>query len=41
MGVRYAVVTDPVLSGLSGYSFATSSDAIPAGDPVPGQLHEG
>lgn len=35
MGVRYAVVTDPVLSGLSGYSFATSSDAIPAGDPVP------
>ena len=35
MGVRYAVATDPVLKGLSTYSFATSSDAIPAGDPVP------
>jgi Flp pilus assembly protein TadG len=35
MGVRYAVVTDPVLSGLSSYDFATSSDAIPQGSAIP------
>lgn len=35
MGVRYAVVTDPVLSGLTDYDFTTSSDAIPAGSTVP------
>jgi len=35
MGVRYAVVTDPVMSGLASYDFATSSDAISAGSTVP------
>ena len=36
MGVRYAVVTDPVLSGLSGYSFSTNpNDLISAGSAVP------
>jgi Flp pilus assembly protein TadG len=36
MGVRYAVVTDPALNGLYGYSFATgASDLIPAGTTVP------
>jgi Flp pilus assembly protein TadG len=36
MGVRYAVVTDPALSGLSTFSFATSSsDLISAGSAVP------
>jgi Flp pilus assembly protein TadG len=35
MGVRYAVVTDPVMSGFAGYDFATSADAIPAGNAVP------
>lgn len=34
MGVRYAVVTDLVPSGLETYSF-TVSDSIPAGDPIP------
>ena len=34
MGVRYAVVTDPALSGLSGYSFAVSG-GVPAGTAVP------
>jgi Flp pilus assembly protein TadG len=35
MGVRYAVVTDPPLSGLTSYDFATSADAISAGNAVP------
>jgi hypothetical protein len=41
MGVRYAVVTNPILvgtsstGGLSGYDFTTSSDAITAGNSVP------
>ena len=35
MGVRYAVVTDPVLSGLTSYDFATSSDAIAQGSAIP------
>ena len=36
MGVRYAVATDPALSGLAGYSFSTNaSDLIPAGSTVP------
>lgn len=34
MGVRYAVVTNPVASGLTNYSFAVSGGVI-AGDPVP------
>lgn len=34
MGVRYAVVTDPVIDGLDSYSFATDG-GIAAGDPVP------
>ena len=34
MGVRYAVVTEPVASGLSNYSFAVS-EGIPQGSPVP------
>lgn len=34
MGVRYAVVTDPVPSGLSSYSFAVS-DGITQGNTVP------
>lgn len=34
MGVRYAVVTDMVPSGIETYSF-TVSDGIPAGDPIP------
>lgn len=33
MGVRYAVVTDPVLNGLSTYSFAVAGEVQP-GDPV-------
>jgi TadE-like protein len=33
MGARYAVATDLVASGLSGYSFAVSC-AVPQGDPV-------
>lgn len=35
MGVRYAVVTNPVLSGVATYDFTTSSDAIQAGNSVP------
>jgi hypothetical protein len=36
VGVRFAVVTDPPLQGLSTFSFATSlSDLIPAGNAVP------
>jgi hypothetical protein len=35
MGVRYAVVTDPVLSGMTAYDFATSGDAIPQGSSIP------
>jgi Flp pilus assembly protein TadG len=36
MGVRYAVVTDPVLSGLYSYSFSTNAnDLISAGTAVP------
>ena len=34
MGVRYAVVTNPVASGLSSYSFSIS-DGIGQGNPVP------
>lgn len=34
MGVRYAVATDMVPTGLSTYSFA-SSGGIPQGDPIP------
>lgn len=34
MGVRYAVVTDPVSDGLYGYSFAVS-DGVPQGSAVP------
>lgn len=34
MGVRYAVVTDPVATGVADYSF-TIQGGIPAGDPVP------
>lgn len=34
MGVRYAVVTDPVLNGLSTYSFSISG-GIPQGNAVP------
>lgn len=34
MGVRYAVATEMVPSGLEGYSFAVS-DGVFAGDPVP------
>jgi Flp pilus assembly protein TadG len=34
MGVRFAVVTDPVLNGLSTYSFAING-GIAAGEPVP------
>jgi Flp pilus assembly protein TadG len=33
MGVRYAVATDIVASGLSGYSFATSC-GVPQGSPI-------
>ena len=34
MGVRYAVVTDPIAPGLASYSFAVDGGII-AGDPVP------
>ena len=34
MGARYAVATDIIPAGLSGYSFATSGN-IPQGDPIP------
>jgi Flp pilus assembly protein TadG len=34
MGVRYAVVTDPVLNGLSSYSFSISG-GVPQGSAVP------
>lgn len=34
MGVRYAVVTNPILSGFQDYSFAIDG-GVPAGDPVP------
>lgn len=39
MGVRYAVVTDPVLPVLASYSFAVDGGVI-AGDPVPAALFD-
>lgn len=37
MGVRYAVATDIIPSGLVGYSFATNG-GVPQGDPIPSSL---
>ncbi len=37
MGVRYAVVTDPILPALASYSFAVDGDVLP-GDAVPTSL---
>lgn len=39
MGVRYAVVTDPILPALGTYSFAVDGGVIP-GDTVPGALFD-
>lgn len=39
MGVRYAVVTDPVIPVLASYSFAVDGGVIP-GDPVPAALFD-
>ena len=40
MGVRYAVVTEPVMSGFKDYSFAIDG-GVPAGDPVPNSADGG
>lgn len=40
MGTRFAVVTNPVASGLGGYSFSTSC-GIPQGDPIPASAYPG
>lgn len=34
MGVRYAVATDPVATGIASYSFATGASAIAQGQPI-------
>ena len=41
IGARWAAATDMIASGLAGYSFATGTELIPAGTPVPATAFPG